>query len=88
MAFLMILIVYFFAVWSSTLYNVLDGVAEILQEAGAKHVSASEKRGTKAVVDAWEAALQNTTANLPEAFRKLRYKWGNGEAVGLRSLLY
>ena len=53
-SFLEYLDVYFFATWKDTLYNILDDVAKILEEANTQRVSASEKRVlvTKAVADA------------------------------------
>ena len=87
-SFLQDLDVYFFAIWKDTLYNILDDVAEILEEAGSKRVSASEKRVliTKAVADALQVTLEKTTATRPGAFGKLGYIWGQGEVVSLRSL--
>ena len=66
----------------------LDDVAEVLEEAGSKRVSASEKLVllTKAVADAWQATVQKIAATCPEAFGKLGYTWGEGQVVCLRSL--
>ena len=87
-SFLQYLDVYFFAVWKDTLYNILDDVSEILEEAGKKRVSASEKHVliTKAVADAWQAIVEKTAATRPEAFGKLGYTWSQGDVVSLRSL--
>ena len=87
-SFLQYLDVYFFATWKYTLYNILDDVAEILEEANTKRVSASEKRVlvTKAVADAWDATIPKTATTCPQAFGKLGYTSGHGEVVSLRSL--
>ena len=79
--------VYFFALWKDTLYNILDDVAEILEEANTKHVLALEKQVlvTEAVADAWEATILKTAANRPQAFGKLGYTRGHGEVVSLSS---
>ena len=62
-----------FSIWKDMLYNILDDVAEVLEEAGSRGVSASEKRVliTKAVAEAWQATVQKTAATRPEAFGKL-----------------
>ena len=87
-SFLQYLDVYFFATWKDTLYNILDDVAEILEEGNTKGVSASEKRVlvTKAVADAWDATILKTATVRPQAFGQLGYTWGHGEVVSLRSL--
>ena len=87
-SFLQYLDVYFFSIWKNMLYDILDDVAEVLEEAGSKRVSASEKRVllTKAVADAWQATVRKTAATRPEAFGKLGYTWGEGQVVCLRSL--
>ena len=78
----------FFSIWKDMLYNILDDVAEVLEEAGSRRVSASEKRVliTKAVADASPATVQKPAGTRPEAFGKLGYTWGEGEVVCLRSL--
>ena len=87
-SFLQYLDVYFFATLKDTLYNILDDVAEILEEGNTKRVSASEKRVlvTKAVADAWDATILKTATTRPQAFGQLGYTWGHGEVVSLRSL--
>ena len=69
------------------LHNILDDVAEILEEGNTK-LSASEKRVlvTKAVADAWDATILKIGTTRPQAFGQLGYTSGHGEVVSLRPL--